>query len=795
MWLLSVKRKISKAKQYYFTLVFSLAVTLSMLFASFSLLDAVLIKGLPYKSTQDLYWIEGTIEFQGNVIGQTNSQALLNIKQKSKLFSDVSIYFPWTEYKLAELPARPDVPVYMVSDNFFKTLGVAPEYGRFFNEQEALGNFTPSVVLSKGAWQQYFGSQQNIVGRQVRLNNRSFTVVGITSESLPLPQRSDHEVAIYIPLDMDEVMNPVTFDGFGGDIKAIARSNSQPLQLKQEVIKYYQESAKLNLPEFLLNYHPSARLSQLSDAVIGDSRSTIMLTLVGALLLMAITLINLGNLQMAKAIGQLQKISISYAFGATRKQIFKELAGHNLAIVGIAVILALIITWFSLDLIKDLGTGVIPRVDQIGISINMCVIALIVLLAIAGLFSWLELSTVNESDLRTYLQSSGKGTGKQIKESTNHWLVALQVCFSVIVLIATSQVLVLTASEAFRDKGITTDNLAELVINFSAIEDRQDRKNLLIEIRRVLESHPEIRSTSYSSEKRLPESLSYNHIYNEKKEKVASSRRTYIEADYLNKFAISVNGSEFTMNDGELENPPVIINKRLARLFTGNPIGQSIYIGNDGPYRINGIASNTDFPGDKRLEISQLYFPATYFGGRSATLVMDLAGPTESLSKETLIAQLSTIDARLDLKSFSWVTDDFDRASRTLRMTAYLSGVISAISLIMVIAGIFGVVSYMINLRKYDLGVKLAMGATNRLIIKSQLLKLAAPILAAMLFAFSAAYLFLGYSRTVPDWVFEVDWGAIGLVLISLSVILIFASSLPILKILSIDPIKALRNE
>ena len=116
-------------------------------------------------------------------------------------------------------------------------------------------------------------------------------------------------------------------------------------------------------------------------------------------------------------------------------------------------------------------------------------------------------------------------------------------------------------------------------------------------------------------------------------------------------------------------------------------------------------------------------------------------------------------------------------------------------SLVMVVAGIIGMVSYMVNIRRYDMGVKLAIGANNKLMLKNQLSELLLPLCTALFFAFSVVYFSLGYSKTVPSWVFPIQWDVIVYSLIILALLSIFACVIPIYKVLQGNPIKALRNE
>ena len=790
-------QQIKKSTQYYLTVVISLALTLSILFSVFSLFDAVYLKPLPYKDIEQLYWQEGTITYQGQVMGQTNTQAQRHVQENSRAVSQMAIYFPWTEYKLFDFPARPDVPVYMASHNFFDTLGVKPRLGRLFNEMESTGNRQPSLVMSEFVWQSHFNGDPQIIGKAVQLNNRSFNVVGVVSSDMALPNRSDVAEAIWIPLDMDESMDPLVFNGFGGDIKGVLRlaEGVELQQAQKEIAELYEQGARLYLPDYMMNYSPSARIVPIEKAIQGDSAGLILMLIAGAGLLTIIAMVNLGDLQIARAVSRVQQLAICYAFGATRKQIFLQLFKHNFYLVATSCFMGLMLAWGALDFIASVAADIIPRTEHLSISVNMLLLAALVVILISVIFNAIELQAVDEASLQQTLQSSGKGTGKQLKKSTSHFLIGLQVCFSVITLVATSQVLYLTLVEALRSNHLVTDNVWEVVVSFADISDKTERVNVYRGVKDILESEDYVQRVSYASEKRMPRSLNFNSVYNENKEQLASSKQLYVDDGYFELFNIYVQGQAFNSQMTQSDSPEVIINQRLEERIPGNAVGQKIMVGNAGPYSIIGVASNTDYPGQSQHEVPELYFPSTYTGSRTTTLVIKTTANFTGFKESELLAMMLQVEPRLSIKQLSSVTDDFSNAAKNQVFGAVLAGVIALVSLIMVVAGIAGMVSYMLAIRRYDMGVKMAMGATNEVLFMEQLKSLALPIGMAMLFSTSLLIFFLGYSRTVPEWLFEIHWSKGVYTLLIIAFIAGLSCVLPTLKVLRTNPISALRNQ
>lgn len=792
-------RQFRRARQYYLTVVASLILTLVMLFSVFSILDVAYLKPLPYGKADQLYFVEGTLDYQGQDMVGTNPGNLLTLQQQ-KVFPALAIYFSWTDYKLYELPGRPDVPVYMASSNFFDVLQVKPVLGRFFTEQESTGNKQTSAVLSYQVWQQHFGGSADVIGQTVQLNERRFVVIGVAPDEWVLPQQTNVSTAIWLPLDMDEQLDPKTFGGYSGAVKGLTRldieqQNPQQWDEKQKQLqKHMASAAAQNTPDILKDFAVSARLTSFTEAVRGDSGKIIMMLIAGVMVLTFIALINLGNLQLARAIGRVKSVAISYAFGATRRQLFTEILKHNLVVTATSALFALLLTGFSFGILRNVGASVLPRLDALGLSLYIWLFAAAVTLVIAFIFSWIELKAIDESQLQASLQSSGKGTGKQLKKGLSHSLIGAQLLFSMLTLIAGSQVLMASLTEALRPTQITTANLWSVVVNYGGINDLSERLNVQRNVAQVLKSTAGVIKVSRSSETRIPEPFNRDSLYSEQGESLSSARIIGVDEQNLQMYGMTIQGRFFSRDDLDLEYKPAIINQRLAAKFAGNPLGQKIALDGSQPYEIVGVVSNTDFPGGVSYEADELFLPGQYGGNRTDVFLLAVSADFKT-SHAAFYAALLKIDPRLDLVKITAVDQDFTELSRHQQFAAWLSGIISVASLMMVLAGITGMVSYMIRMRRYDLGVKLAMGATQKLLLRSQLIELARPIAIATLVAFSVAYFLIGYSRTVPELHFALYWPELLLSVVMLVVFAMVSCFIPVWQVLKADPIKALRNE
>ena len=786
-----------RAKQYYLTTVFTLALTLCMVLSAFSLVDLVFFSPLPYQQSDNLYLLEGTVNSKSYSGPASNSKVMSYMENENTLFTDMATYHKWTSYKLLDRPTRPAVDVILASNNLFDLLGVKPELGRLFNNTEALGSKHMSVVLGYRAWQELFQGRGDIIGQKIQLNQRRFTIVGVAPDNLVLPHYKNINDAIWLPIDVDEVFDPKTANGFMGAYKSVVRLKSTVSKsaITQQLSDLSLKGAQLYAPNILKDFTVNARITTFSEALKGDSGKIVLMLLLGVCLLLIIALINLSSMQLAKAITRIKPIAISFAFGASTKQLIVETLKHNLLLISIAVILALTLTQIGFMVIQSLAANAIQRLDTLSLSINTLLFSTFLIVTIAALYSFIELSVVKEKNLISSLQSSGKGTGKQMSSATSHLLVGLQILFSFLVLTAASHVVLVTLSEALRDNGINTKCKYSLTINYSNIDKSNERINIHKAVIQQLLNLNNVSSLATSSEQRLPDTVNVNQIYDEAGQYIAQARNSLVSNNYFAELDLKLTGKGFNKGDEKLKNPPIVVNQRLADMLdknTQNVLNSKVSFDSKTFYSIVGVVSNTYVPGRPESENFEVFTPKDFPGWSQYTYLLTMK---DSASISQIQQLIYGIDKRLDIHSLASLTTQFDEQRQRHLNAAWLAIVLASTSLLMVCIGINGIVNYLIKVRKYSLGVKLAMGADNLRLLKESLLELMQPITMSLVLAFSLAFLIIGYCFSLPNVTLTINWWLTLSIWLGLLTMAVITSFFPINKTLRQDPIKALRNE
>lgn len=791
-------RIVARARHYYLTVTGSLMLLLTMIFVVFSLISVVYWQGLPYKDSEQLYWLEGTLAYQGSTTTGTNPNNLRYVGNNSRSLAAWAGYFSWSEYKLSGLTERPSVPVLMASHNLFDVLGTSAQLGRLFSALEAEGNQQPSAILSDAVWRRYFAADPEIVGKKLQLNQRSFTIVGVTAADLVLPQNPQAAEAVWLPFDMDEQFSVQQFGGYAGGLKAVVRLQNgvSAAQAEEELSALMLKAAALHTPELAAEYPAGARLSLFTDAVRGDSGRLVLMLLAGVTLLTLIGLVNLSSLQLARAAGRQQQLAICAAFGATRRQLFLQVLQHNLLVVSVAALLALVLSRSCFGLIADIAGDTIPRVNELAISVPVLLAVLCSVLLMVLLLSLAELSAINPDALQQTLQSSGKGVGRQIRHGVSHSLIGLQLCLSLLILIASTHVVRHTLQEAWRPTGVQTEGLWSLQLNLAAISDAGTRQNVMQGVMAELKKLPGLQQVSYSSEPRLPLVLNFESVRNALGEVLTSARVIWMDDQQLPLYQLAVEGQTFQQQELDGGSQSVLINQRMAAMLPKPVTAQKLSLPHSQQlYSIRGVVADTAFPGASHLEVPEVYLPGRYQQERSAALLLQFSADAPVPALAALYQLLQPVSPLLDVLSYQAVSAEFAGISHKLRFAAVIAGLLALVSVIMVAAGVWGIVNYLLRMKKFELGVRQAFGASQRQLLHEQLSMLAKPILTALFFSACLVLFLTGWSRTQPDWQLQPDALLFLLNLLLLLTLAALACWVPLRQILRNEPMRALRHD
>ena len=700
-----------------------------------------------------------------------------------------------------------------VTASLLRVLRMNPLRGRTILEEEDRPGAAPVVLISEGLWQRRFGSAPGILGRQLILNGRPHTVIGIVAAGFEIPQRP--RIDVFAPLGQWDSLLLQDRDSHPG-IQVIAR-------LKPDVSEPQARTDLLRIAGALERAYPKENTGHavtvlpLKESLVGDVRP-ILLVLTGAVaLVLLIACANVANLMLSRATARQKEMAVRTALGAGRFQILRQLLTESAIISILGGALGLVVaSWGMSFLLKAVPTG-LPRMDQIGIDTRVLAFTVVVSLATGILFGMAPALMLARSELRAVLVEAGRGMaggGQRLRDL----LVVAETALALILLVGAG----LMIRSIWRLSGVDPGLNAHHVLAFNVAlspssmtnpaAQRRAYTQMLDRVRHVagIEAAACVLDLPFSgddwessvwvdgtprpkSTDDLPEALTY-----------------YTTPEYLRVMKIPlIRGRYFNEFDTWGKPPVMVIDDVMARsLFPGqDPIGKYATIGQgDGAVKaqIVGIVGHVRHWGLERDATAkvraQLYAPMMQIPDQfmsfvsSSPVVLRTAG--EPLEYQNAVrAQVLGSDRDQPVWDVKSMQAMIAETLAEQRFSMLLLGAFAGIALLLASVGIYGVISYLVSQRTREVGIRLALGARTEDVLKlvvgrGALLAIAGVgigMAAALAATQALSKMLFGVSATDP-----LTYTAVALVLAAVAVL---ASYLPARRAAAIDPMVALRYE
>ena len=790
--------------------------------AIFQLLDALRLKALPVAHPTEL--IE--IRFAGGnggigISDGPNSEMTYPLwEQFQKQHEGLSGVFAWAT---SELPIGEGVETRMAktlfaSGDLFNVLGVSPVLGRFLaKDDDRRGAGPAGVVISYAFWQSEFGGRDSIIGQSITLGDRVLQIVGVTPPNffgievgrsfdvaLPLTTRIlwvdnilDRTDAWWIRI-MGRLKPGVTREQVARYLATIAPGileATAPVGYGSEAVQFYR---KLRLSAF----PAGTGVSQLRS----DYNKSLWLLLGITGLVLVIACVNLANLTMARAGTRAREIAVRLALGGSRWRLVRQLLAESLLLsvigavagAGLAQVLSHGIVWFlsnqgnRLNIPLDTDWRVLAFTSTIG-TVSCVLFGLTPAIRSTRIHPTMALSARSPSQ-----------AGGRERFAFQRLLTVLQVSFS-LVLLAGACLLVqsfrelITLNPGFRQDGI-------LVVWSSFARQPVDRHEMLkSELLRRTRALPQVESAALTSQVPLYGS-SWTmgvHVTGLKETHEGRSKITWVSPDYFRTMQIRLlSGRDFNELDRRDSSQVMLVNETFARRFLGteNPIGARIRTDAEpnypeAAYQVVGVVKDTKYA-DLRQEIQPIaYAPATQhpFSGPYASMVVRFSGPVPGMVA-AVKQQVTELDPTIRIETDVLRTHVLEGLAGE-RLMAWLSGLFAALAAVLVIVGLYGLISYIVLIRRNELGIRLALGGQRSdvlwLVLRQGLQMTAAGICAGLVGAFAVGRLMQGLLYGVTPNSFP----TLALASLMLLAVATIASWLPARAAAKLDPMVALRYE
>jgi putative ABC transport system permease protein len=798
-------RMLMKNPAFTAVAVLSIALGIAANATVFSVVNATLLKALPYKEAESLVLVWGSAANEG-VLSERNQVSATDVadfRSQNSVFEEVATYSGWNPIWSGAGEAE-RIPAIQVGDGFFKIMKGEPILGRVFTEEEQQDGKDFVIVLSHGLWQRRFAGDPQVIGKSVLLNGRSYLIVGVMpADFRPLPST--------LVAPEGQFYRPVA-EGYDNEergsrhLRAIAR-------LKPGVSLEQAQTEMSAIAEALAQAYPrnnkgrGVHLVSLTEDTVGNIRRTL-LTLLGAVaFVLLVACANVANLLLARSTARQKEMAIRLSLGATRRQIIQQLLIESLMLALVGGLCGLLLAMWGTGFVEGVGAKINPLLQTIQMDWRVLSFTLALSLITGIIFGLAPAWQTAKTDLSEALKEGGRnpGAGRNRLRSA---LVIVEVAMTLVLLVGAG-LLIKTVFKLYNvDTGFNPRNVLTMNIGLPQAKYPK-RENYITFYKQLLErvkTLPGVKAAGISSVLPLGGNFDGRSLVVEDHPVPRGEEITVdlyvITPDYLRAMETPVlNGRALSEVDGEPAPKVALINETLARALWANeaPLGKRIKFPgserNPQEWRtIVGVVRDVaQYALDEKPPM-QIYLPHEQFPTSFNSLVVK----TEIEPEKMMAAvrnEILAIDSEQAAFNVTTLGTLYADSIALRRFFMLLLMVFAGLALSLATVGIYGVISYSVSQRTNEIGIRQALGAQPRDIL--QLIIKQGMLLAVIGVAIGSAAA-LALSQVMETLLFGVratDALTFSMVAILLTGVAFVACLVPARRAAKVDPMVALRYE
>lgn len=793
---------------YTFSVISTIGLTLGALLAVLSLVYVMLIKPLPYPEQDRLYKVESLQFDSSNAMNVSafSYASLMNFHKNQQSFTD-STLMVFDDEVLTSLISQPTVSTNYVSSEWFTLFAVDMELGRGFEQSEGLNTDNPVAVISYQTWQTEFLARQDIIDQKVTIRGINFSIIGVAAASFVEPEiiERGRKTQIFLPWSFNSYGIEDRKSWWGRNNSLIFLGLLSPDVSTEQAIQsssiLVDETWQKNIDRegFYKGWHIEMQLTSLQSLIIGESENDALLLLIGVLGLMLIATINIANLQLSRTVEQQDKLAIFSAVGAKPKDIFSYFFSEALLLMLMSMIVALGIAHLSFILIKSQLHQVLPRVDELSISLFTLMSALFIAIALALFFARMSYKVVNYQQLNSRLQGGGKGTGAQVSQTTRQLLIVSQVSVATLLIFININVFNQAYNTITEAVGFNVDNLMSVGLTPSSAVNlsREQQAGIIEELQLKIAQLPQVNLVSRNSSPLTDGERTWS-LTETKTNKIVLPIGKSIDNHYFDLMGQSfIAGDNFNAQDYVDRAPSLVINQVLAKqLSTGEAgttkhtaIGQKLSFGGPNAFTIIGIVNDFELPGQSHIP-PRVYMPNL---NRSSLLIQ--LKEHQTITRQELVELTKSVSSNISLYRLSSLPEQKFQRLFSQYTSAITTSALTLITFILSAIGLYGVLSYSTQMRRFEIGTRLAVGAKRfdviKLIIKDNASSIALGILASFVML---AVLIFGFSDQINSYLTMALLPVLLITLSAISFISFIACYLPLRQYINSPVVHSLKG-
>jgi predicted permease len=801
--------------------VLTLALGVGANTAIFSIVDAVLLRSLPYRDPDRLVRIFINEPGVGLRDVRFSKPELDDLQTRADVFEDVSPIFEGSENVIgAGQPERVDAV--NGSFSYFSMLGVTPQLGRLFGPQDFVPGFAENAVISDGLWRRAYGADPNVVGRILRLDNDPHTIIGVlppgfrhpgptvsgdaevfgafggTGEPFPKPARGTRILGNGI----GRLKAGLTLTG------AQARLTAMAAQLRHDFPGDYPPRAQWTI-----------EIQPLQETLVGNVRPMLLVLLGAVILIVFIVALNIANLLLARASARQQEIAVRLALGAGRGRLIRQMLTESmmLSLIGGAAGVATAVG--TLGFILRFVPSNVPRLNEVRIDWVVLAFALLMSVLTGLLFGLAPAFHSAKVALSSAIREGGRGSGYSTKTGRlRNVLIVAELAFAVILMVGAGLLLrtlrdLLQENPGFNPTQVVTANIQLPNPNERATDPYLDiprRATFNRELLRRMKAMPGVELAAITSA--LPSTNTNPNavggIANEgfaiedrpdESAQGLRAERIRISPDYFKVLQTSLlRGRSFTEDDEDGKPLVAIIDESTAHKYwsTRDPLGRRVRFRRDPtkPWTtIVGIVKDIKSDGLDIDGVPHIYVSTYQDSNKRLSVVLRTSLPATALEPQ-IRHEIQSIDTSLPVFGVSSMNDVLDRSLASRRFSADLVGGFAGLALLLASIGIYGLLAYMVGQRSREIGIRMALGARRediqRMFLRKGVALAGAGVVTGLVFSASSASVMASLLYGVRPH----DGVVFLIVPLLLFAVAVLASYLPARRAAKVDPLSAFRE-
>jgi len=790
-------RMLRKNPGFTLIAVLTLALGIGANTAIFSVVNAVLLRPLPYQEPERLAQIwEKKRDSGNNVISPDN---FLDWQKQAKSFEGLSVYDVWLP-AISTAGKTEQIVGISASANFFSLLGATPQLGRTFAPDEEKAGQDRVVVISHSFWQNHLGGKADVIGKKLTLDQSSYTIVGVLRPGFRhLRLIFDQQPEVFRPFDVKTVANQRAAHYLSaiGRLKTgvnLAQAQAEMTAIARQLEEAYPET----------NRDWGVSLVALRQEVTG-SISLILLILQGTVaFVLLIACVNVANLLLSRVAAREREMAVRMALGAGRWKILRLLLAESASLAILGGAFGLLLAWWGVDLLVSLTPPDIPRREDISVDHRALGFTFLLSLLTALFFGLLPALQATRANLNDALKEGSRSGFR--RQRLRGVLVVAELALALVLLVGSGLLLHSLIRLHHVNPGFDTENLLTMRVGLPAPEARDERQivNFYQQILARLEILPGAKAAALTSSVPFTGSYSWSANFKIEGQPVEPGREPMsgwrlISPAYFDTMGIPLRaGRAFTDRDTPGSIGVTIINESFARQHFPNvdPIGRTIIPKwrPERPLQIVGVVSDFKHRGLADDAAPEMYVPYTQQTWSSMALVVRTNAEPGKIQVAVQKA-IWEVDQSAPISRINTLKEILGDQVSHSRFNTLLLGIFSALALILATIGIYGVMSYAVSQRAREIGVRMALGAQNIdvvWLIVRQGLNLT---LLGIAIGLASAY---GLTRLMTKLLFNVsatDPLTFAGVASLLMIVALLACWIPARRATKVDPMIALRTE